>query len=940
MKRNSILVLLCGIALLWHTVGQTSDTAFLSSCPGIDYENSDPTKSQPWCTAGQADTVDVAQFPLSSCVTDTAYASASAAVSDSTPYITSSPIGGVVYQATFRASDWSGQLLAYTADPKTGSLSQDTNFNVTTVTSTYSANKPLPLYSFFLPDDNCFATGSSCYDINPSILTGIIFNLNNINYIQSNTMDSSGGNYIYYLINYIEGSSLCENPPFCKDPFNYKNTLSFRKRSVLLGDLVNSNPLFVGSEDYNYYSLKGNSGNEGSTYQAFVNQKSQPVNTGGTTNTPRPRMVYVGGNDGMLHGFPVGTWNGSDGFKRQENVNEAFSFLPGAILNGNLTLRALIDPYTSTPTLYKTAVDALLGTKGRTYPMNHRYLVDGSPITGDAYLPTSNAFGWHSVLIGTTGASPASDPNYSSAGMGGRSIFALDVTDPVNFGVGKVLWEFTDSVSILYCIADGYTDCPSYGADADLGMTLSQPSLVRMQNGKWAAIVGNGYNSARQIPVLYILDISLTPDQQGFVIAKFSPCVSKTSVDASINNQFDSNGHLIPAPNPFPNPSCLGGQLNGLSTPFAADVDGDQKVDYIYAGDLQGNLWKFDVNCTSRDVNTGDNTACQPNSTGTDWQVANNGNPLFVACDPNTSGCGRQPITSKPQIGSVGTTQAYAQYQSTSSGQSKPSVMVYFGTGIYLGLTDVTNTISDITKQQIYSGSTQQQTFYALWDKNTGDATTTTNVIPSRSSLLKQQILTGTITQINSASDALTNLSLTSDYTPCYQTTCTVSTTNTSGKQQLGWYLDLNPASTTSSGLSERSVSFPSLLNGNIVFTTLVPTSDPCTSPAQASSWVFELNAITGSRPSTPAFLNIFGTNPSYNASSNDFVTVSSTGTIAAPSGIQSTVGILKTPALIFGKGVINKYFSGSMGSIQNGSTGGIVDPGAALGRVSWRQLR
>ena len=935
MKRNSILVLLCGIALLWHTTGQTSDTAFLSSCPG---------ETQPWCTAGQAGTVDVAQFPLSSCVTDTAYASASAAVSDSTPYISSSPIGGVVYQATFRASDWSGQLLAYTADPITGSLSQDTNFNVTTVTSTYSANTPLPLYSFWSPDDNCFANAPSCFHHTPSYFTGILFNLDNINYIQRNSMDSSGGSYISYLIDYIKGFSLCENSPFCKDPFNDQNTLSFRKRSVLLGDLVNSNPLFVGSEDFNYYSLKGNSGNEGSTYQAFVNQKSQPVNTGGTTNTPRPRMVYVGGNDGMLHGFPVGTWEDSDGFIRQENVTEAFSFLPGAILNINLSLRALVN---STPKLYQTATDALLGTQGRTYPMYHRYLVDGSPITGDAYL----SFGWHSVLLGTTGASPASvDSNH--VGMGGRSIFALDVTDPLNFGVGNVLWEFTDNNSILLC-KGAYEDnnCPSYGADADLGMTLSQPSLARMQNGKWAAIVGNGYNSARQIPVLYILDISLTPDQQGFVIAKFSPCVSKISVDASITYPLDSQGTLIPAPNPFPNLSCLGGQPNGLSSPIAVDVDGDQKVDYIYAGDLQGNLWKFDVNCTSRDVNTGDNTACQPNSTGTDWKVANNGNPLFVACDPNTSGCGRQPITSKPQVGSVGTTQAYAQY---TTGQSKPSVMVYFGTGIYLGLTDVTKTYSSSTGltdvTETYSSSTQQQTFYALWDKNTGDATTT-NVIPSRSSLLQQQVLTGitlnTISgspsnEINDINDILSKLRVTSDYTPCYRTTCPVSTTNTSGEQQLGWYLDLNPASTTSSRLSERSVSFPSLLNGNIVFTTLVPTPDPCTSPTQASSWVNELNAITGSRPSNPAFLNIFGTNPSYNASSNDFVTFSRNGTStsAAPSGIQSTVGILKTPALIYGKGVINKYFSGSMGSIQNGSEGGIVDPGAALGRVSWRQLR
>jgi type IV pilus assembly protein PilY1 len=362
------------------------------------------------------------------------------------------------------------------------------------------------------------------------------------------------------------------------------------------------------------------------------------------------------------------------------------------------------------------------------------------------------------------------------------------------------------------------------------------------------------------------------------------------------------------------------------------DVDFDRKVDYIYAGDLQGNLWKFDVNCTGTATN-GDYLSCQQNSTSTEWQVANGGKPLFVACD-NNAPCGRQPITSKPQVGSVSADQANALYASnqttSSSNQNKPSVMVYFGTGIYLGLTDVTNT---------YASSTQQQTVYALWDKNVGTASTD-NSIAGRSSLLQQTILNPNTIIQNGTGTPATNVRVTSvapsNNVPCYQTTaCTVQTTNGTGQTtsssvspQSGWYMDL---STTPRNLSERSVSSPTLLNGNIVFTTFTPAPDPCTT--QASSWIMELNAITGNAPSSPAFLNIFGTNLTGNTPSNDLVTVN--GATMVPSGIQSTMGILKTPALIYGKGVVNKYFGGSTSGIQM-----VTDPGLTLGRVSWRQLR
>ena len=783
--------------------------------------------------------LDIAQIPLSSCLTDTAYRSASAVAVD--------PVGGIVYQAKYRTTDWSGQLLAYQADSTTGILATTPLWEAGSVLpNDYTSRRP---YSFGFP--TCTSGSKQCN----RPLVGIEYNIENLNTFQQNLIDPSS-QIVSQLVEYFAGSRQYEAPSVVIGADG--KAFSFRRRSALLGDLINSDPLFVGSEDFNYAKLPGQ---EGATYQAFQNQKGQVV--GG--NAPRPRMVYVGGNDGMLHGFEAGTWNGTT-FDTGHGT-EVFSFLPGNIINGNLMLRAM-DP------------DPFLSKK------NHRYLVDGSPRVGDAYFSGA----WHTILLGTTGASI---PDSTTFDWGGRSVFALDVTNPNDFttsstGAGKVLWEFTDNT---YLLNDGWSD-------AGLGITLAQPSLARMQNGKWAAIVGNGYNSKNQKAVLYLLDISLKPDQAGFIIAKLSPC------EAS------------------PKPSaCLNGN-NGLSTPIAVDVDSDRKVDYIYAGDLQGNLWKFDVTSSS----------------SSSWTVANGGNPLFIACATSGTSCSdannRQPITAKPQVGSVSPDQANALYDAT---KTKPtiSVMVYFGTGKYLGLTDIDVAVDS---------SKQQQTFYALWDKNTGIINT--DMIEGRSRLLQQEILIGSMTRKITLADGgldtetVTNVRATSRNAPCYPESCNASPTI----QHRGWYMDLT---TLSASPSERSVGFPLLINGNIVFTTFTPPagfdpkSIPCTTPSP-SSWLMELDAITGSRLASSPF-DLFGgvaTVPAPDGIFNSFdlvtVTVGTATEEMAPSGIQSTVGILKTPAIIVGQGVVNKYVGGSTGDAPQK----VTDPGESLGRISWRQLR
>ena len=318
----------------------------------------------------------------------------------------------------------------------------------------------------------------------------------------------------------------------------------FRNRMVsVLGDIIDSDPAFVKDEDYGYGEATSALA-EKSSYASFVSGKS--------SRTP---VVYVGANDGMLHAFRADTGSADSG-------KELFAYIPAGVYD---TLSKLTEPAYA-----------------------HKYFVDGAPTAGDAYLSGE----WKTVLVGGLGA-------------GGKSIYALDISDPNGFDADNVLWEFSDS--------------------ADLGYTFSQPQIARLSNGQWAAIFGNGYNSASDKAFLYVVNLS-----NGSQIAKIAAGDSTS---------------------------------NGLSTPVLYDANNDKIIDYAYAGDLQGNLWKFDLSALT---------------------LANGGNPLFTA----TNASGQvQPITVQPVIGE----------------HPNGGVLIYFGTGRYLTSTDPSND--------------EVQSFYAIWDK-------------------------------------------------------------------------------------------------------------------------------------------------------------------------------------------------------------------------------
>lgn len=427
----------------------------------------------------------------------------------------------------------------------------------------------------------------------------------------------------------------------------------------------------------------------------------------------------------------------------------------------------------------------------------HQYFVDGSPNSGDAYLGGV----WKTVLLGTLGA-------------GGKAVFALDITDPDAFDASKVMWEYTDS-------------------SGDLGNIMGRAFVARMNDGNWYAVFGNGYNSANQHAVLYMVPLDKA---LGLPVIK---------IDTGV------------------------GTDNGLSEPALLDTNGDRIIDTIYAGDLRGNVWKFDV--------SGSNS-----SSATAWKIAyksgSTDTPLFQA----KIGTTEQPITSPLEIGAA------------PSGQS--GYMIYFGTGKYLGNSDI--------------GPTNTQTGYGILDSGS-------RISNGRNDLQGQSfVYEGPYSATNS--DVVRVVS-------------TTAFSYSGGSAKKGWYLDLlSPNSPTN--LGERIVSVPLLRYGRVIFTSIVPSAAVCDQGGY--SWLTEVDAFSGA--GLP--YSVFDINGDTLFNSTDYVSYTSSGTAqnSAVSGKKlASQGLLKSPTVISAGDVEYKVGSGTAGGIvvvsEKGTTG---SP-----RTSWRQL-
>ena len=493
-------------------------------------------------------------------------ASAAAAAANSTSIQT----GTVLYQAQFSSKNWSGHLFSFAVSSNGTVVDLNSDGKLDAADANWDAATLIPA-----------AASRNIRTFNGSI--GVEFtwgNLSNAQQLALNTRVGSLGidTYGQNRLNWLRGDPTKE--------VRFTNGIFRNRTTTVLGDIINSDPMFSYTDDYGYTSLPLTATGQ-STYAAFVAGKK-------TGTTLRPPMVYDGANDGMLHAFRADTGNANSG-------KELFAYVPAAV-------------YAKLSSLTET-------------DYSHKYFVDGSPTIGDAYL----SGGWKTVLLG-------------GLGKGGKAIYALNISSPDAFTDAHVLWEYSG----------GATDTGSTGTidSAGLGLTYSQPQVARLNDGTWAAIFGNGYNSTSEQAFLYIVNLS-----DGTLIKK------------------------------IPTNTATG---NGLSTPRLYDSNNDNIMDFVYAGDLQGNMWKFDLSGV----------------TSASWGLGNGGHALFSAGNTH-------PITAQPSIG----------------GNSNGGNLIYFGTGSYL-------TSTNVTDQTV-------QSFYAIWDKPSTTGTVTL-------SSLVQQTITSEVTAFSS----------------------------------------------------------------------------------------------------------------------------------------------------------------------------------------------
>ncbi len=260
-------------------------------------------------------------------------------------------------------------------------------------------------------------------------------------------------------------------------------------------------------------------------------------------------------------------------------------------------------------------------------PYDHKYFVDNEPYIAK---PGGSA----TILVG-------------GLGRGGRGYYCLNISD-----IGDASFNATDSPeSIVKWEYPVNSDPENAAIDPDMGYSYSHAYIVESAAG-WVVIFGNGYGSQNGEAVLYAIRINS---------------------DGSFANPLDPVKKIY-TDKGGADPNC-----NGLSTPALVDVDLDGLVDFAYAGDLLGNMWKFDL----RDSNV-NNWEPAYNSEG---DKSGTWEPIFQA--KNASGF-RQPITTRPEV-----------MRHCIRGQD--GYIVLFGTGRFIGIED-------------FADSAAVQTIYGIWD--------------------------------------------------------------------------------------------------------------------------------------------------------------------------------------------------------------------------------
>ena len=680
----------------------------------------------------------------------------------------------LLFQASFNTNNWTGQVKAIEFDGGIGSTVWEFSDKVRgqlNLTNGYDLEREIITAN---------ADGKGVPFRFPTNLTSLNLNTD-ISLSQVTALltgiSSDQQNYGSDLVNYLRG-----------DDSQEKNvngaTRLFRERQgdggrKPIGDIVNSDPLYVIPPGF-FFPDKWPLTVGGASATSYENAASQKYSDFRKTFLNRDPMLFVGANDGMLHA--INAYRNTDTIT--DGGEEILAYVPSVLYNKLPNLANQL--YT------------------------HEYFVDGKTTYSDVFFKTGTK--WHTALVGGLNA-------------GGQAVYALDITDPKGISSGYpsfdesnaddlVLWEFTD--------AD----------DADLGFTFGRPTIVRLANGDWGAVFGNGYNntladgisSTTGNSVIYIVNI-----ETGALIKKFDTLQGSTLAT---------------------------GKPNGMSEVAPVDVNGDFIADYLYAGDLYGNLWKIDISSVN-DANW-----------DFSFKQAGNPEPLFVA---KSDADIRLPITQRPIVRTHPKFRGYGD------------LLVTFGTGKYIETTD-----NEIT-------GADTQSFFGIWDNGDNDF--------DRDDLLEQFITEQSVNVDVVTTDADGN----------EETTTKLSNFRTVSNNEIlwedqkdavgvvtdekhgGWVLDLlNSAATPLENKGERSVTNAVLRGNTLVFTTLIPSSDPCDSGG--SSWLMVVDSADGSGPDS-AFIDI---NEDDKFDTSDTIDTDGDGEgDSAVAGLQSKDGILSTSTFL-----------------------------------------
>lgn len=501
-------------------------------------------------------------------------------------------------------------------------------------------------------------------------------------------------------------------------------TGTLRARDSLLGDIVNSSPTWVGAPSSPYKGTWANrlypsaSMPEGSTYDAFAN-----------TQKTRTHAVYVGANDGFLHAFRSGKNTSSNALDMTLNDgHELFAYMP------DLVLRTINNQDNNNLALPST-------------DYGYNAFVDATPGTGDLYYNGQ----WKTWLVGGLGlggniGGVVSDDTTVSKG----AIFALDITDPDTFSASKVIGEWNSDN--LQCTNDTAT---RFCKDS-LGSTVGRPIVRRLHDGNWAVIFPNGQNSLSGEAGIFVMTIS--------------------QVDGSRTFRY------LKAADPTRNTSNAITTRNGISQITSADLDGDHITDYVYAGDMLGNVWRFDLT----------------SNTASNWGVRSTA--IFNA---------GQPITTAVAVSATNKNDVYR-------------VILNFGTGRNYPQ----------TLDKVAGSATGDHYLYGIWDSDMSSWNLTSGIkyeaLSGSSSVLTTDLLTRTITNVSytSASMGVEGLRTVSAEDLCWKG----STTCTTGNNKLGWRMKLP-------GTNEQIFYNPVFQDGFVLFNTTIPeVSGPLSCDTQAAT--------------------------------------------------------------------------------------------------------